>query len=539
MIKAATAKEMREIDRITIKRHGIASIELMERAGLACVKKINEIYFSTLSPHSGEPACRQTGQPGLTSVYVLCGGGNNGGEGLVIARLLQEEGRDVKVFLAVDPSKLKGDAKTNYLRAKKAGIEILPIKSFLTLNSKLLPTGQAGLTQNSLIIDALFGTGLSREIRPPFSDIIKKVNILSLPVFSIDIPSGISSDTGQVMGAAVRAAHTITFGLPKRGHLLYPGADFTGELSIADIGFPQKLLKSKSLKASLIERKDAVSFMPKRPRNSHKGTYGHVLITAGSRGKTGAALMTAKACLRTGAGLVTLGVPETLVDAFQRRVTEEMILPLPDKGDGTLSYDALGILMSFIKKRCDVLAIGPGISVSEDIKKLVKSLVEKLSIPVVIDADGINALSGGAALIRKSRAKLILTPHTGEMARLLSERSAEIEKDRINTAVSFSKKAKAHLALKGAPTVISSPEGEAFINSTGNPGMATAGSGDVLTGMISALLAQGLNPKNASILGVYMHGLAGDIAAGRKGERSLIASDIINAIPKAYKALSS
>ncbi|MDO8281166.1 MAG: NAD(P)H-hydrate dehydratase [Thermodesulfovibrionia bacterium] len=511
MIKVATAHEMMEIDRAAINRYGIAGIELMERAGLACVDKINQMYS-------------------YETAYVLCGGGNNGGDGFVIARILNGEGRNVKAFLAVPASKLKGDAKTNYIRAKKAGVQIFPISKFLTSHS-------SHITRHNLIIDALFGTGLSKEIKSPLSGVINKVNSLSSPVLSVDIPSGISSDTGQIMGCAVKADHTVTFGLPKRGHLLYPGAEYTGRLSIADIGFPQKLLTSSKIKANLIQKADALSLMPQRPKDSHKGTYGHVLIIAGSRGKTGAALMTAKACLRTGAGLVTIGIPDSLVDTFQARVTEEMILPLPDKGNGTLSSAAVPVILKFLEKRGTVLAIGPGISNDKEISALVCELIIRSHVPIVIDADGLNAIAGKTSILKRSGAPVILTPHSGEMARLLNRKAEKLKEDRINTAISFAKKTKAYLVLKGAPTVIAAPSGDAFINSTGNPGMSTAGAGDVLTGMISAFLAQGLNPQKASILGVYMHGNAGDIAAEKKGEHSLIASDIIKAIPSAFRSI--
>jgi len=274
-----------------------------------------------------------------------------------------------------------------------------------------------------------------------------------------------------------------------------------------------------------------------------------VLVIAGSGGKIGAAFMCAKACLRAGAGLVTIGVPETLLDVFQSRVAEEMTLPLPDRGDGTLSLKASDKILTFIADKADVLAIGPGISVTDDTQKLVTALVLNSAAPMVIDADGINALGGAKNIFKKAKAPIILTPHTGEMARLLkksevrSQKSevkklqARIEEDRINIAIKFSQETGTYLVLKGAPTVIAEPEGSVFVNSTGNPGMASAGVGDVLTGMIAGLLGQGLNPLEASILGVYMHGLAGDIAASKKGEHSLIASDMINSLPDAFLSL--
>ena len=575
MLKVATAKEMQNIDRLTIEKYGITGTVLMERAGLAVVKRINELFFQNppsliknpplppfvkggiMGGYCKEEQLRGTDYGQQLTVIVLCGGGNNGGDGFVIARILHNQGKDVKVFLASKPADLKGDAKINYHAALKFGVKILSLKNLFTHHS-------SPITHHCLIIDALFGTGLTKEVRPPLSKAIKKINELTClpagkkcPVIAVDIPSGISSDTGQIMGCAVKAEYTVTFGLPKRGHLLYPGAEYTGKLFIEDIGFPQKLLEVNSINAFLFQEKDAVSLLPERPRYSHKGTYGHVLLIAGSKGKTGAAFMAAKSCLRTGAGLVTIGVPESLVNIFQSRVTEEMVLPLPDKGNGTLSYKAADLILDFAKQKADVLAIGPGISTDDEISRLVSLLITKSGIPIVIDADGINAIAGHADILKKCNVPIILTPHPGEMARLLSQKSEVrsqksekqklrtpnsklqtlIELDRINAAVSFAKRTKTYLVLKGVPTIIASPDGSAFINTTGNPGMATAGTGDVLTGMISALLAQKLSPQNAALLGVYMHGFIGDIAAGTKGEHSLTASDIINLIPAVFKAI--
>jgi NAD(P)H-hydrate epimerase len=437
------------------------------------------------------------------------------------------------------PGKLTGDAKVNYTAAKKFGVKIAPLKKFTTSHSSL----RKG---NCIIVDAILGTGLSKDVREPLSGLIKKINRMSLPVVSVDIPSGVSSDTGRVMGCAVKAGYTVTFGLPKRGHLLYPGAEYTGQLFIEDIGFPGPLLESEKIKVKLPGREDMISLLPERAGYSHKGTYGHVLLVAGSKGKTGAALMAAKACLKTGAGLVTIGIPESLLNTFQSRVTEEMVLPLPDSGGGTLSVESADVILGFIKKRANVLAVGPGLSADDEISKLLCRLVTESKVPIVIDADGLNALAGKTGILKKSRGPVILTPHVGEMARLMKqnlpagqagteERRKEIEQDRIGTAQAFAKKTKTYLVLKGVPTVTAVPDGHAFLNSTGNPGMATAGTGDVLTGMIAALLAQKLSPKDASVLGVYLHGLAGDIAAEKRGGRSMTASDMINAIPSVFK----
>jgi hydroxyethylthiazole kinase-like uncharacterized protein yjeF len=525
-MKVVTAEEMRVIDRRTIEGYGIPGAVLMEKAGLAVVSRIKEVF-------------------GRRRVIAVAGSGNNGGDGLVVARNLYSEGWDVKVFLTTKPEDLKGDALLQYKVASKFGVKIYPIREFLTYYPSLI-------TRDSLIVDALLGTGLSKNVTGTLSEVIHILNRLNIEIISVDIPSGISSDNGQVMGAAVRANYTVTFGLPKRGQFLYPGAQYTGKLFIEDIGFPQELLMSDKLNIELLMKHEVSPFIPERRRYSHKGDYGHVLLVAGSKGKTGAALMAAKACLRSGTGLVTIGVPRSLADIFQSRVTEEMILVLPDKGDGTLSERASRVILDFMNERANTLAIGPGIGVSGHTKKLLETLVKNSTRPMVIDADGINSLKGGREVFSKSKVPIILTPHPGEMARLLNPPSRpfvkggkrgitvsiqDIEKARINIALAFAKETGTYLVLKGVPTIIAEPEGRAYINPTGNPGMASAGTGDVLTGMISGFLSQGLKPIHAAILGVFLHGFAGDIAASEKGEYPLIATDIIEKIPAAFRSL--
>ncbi|MBI5640723.1 MAG: NAD(P)H-hydrate dehydratase [Nitrospirae bacterium] len=511
-MKVVNADEMRLIDKKTIEEYGVPGSVLMERAGLAVAEKVRELFEKK-------------------KVIVLSGGGNNGGDGLVAARNLFNWGWNVRVLLLLKEDRLSPDCLIQYRTAKKLG---LPIEFRSNIDEKDL--------HSAVVVDAILGTGINKAVASPMSDLIGFINRSHVAVISVDIPSGISSDNGQVMGEAVRADYTVTFGLPKTGHLLYPGAEFTGELFIEDIGFPAELLGADSLKTHTIERTDASVLIPERPRYSHKGDFGHVLIVAGSRGKTGAALMSARACLRAGAGMVTIGVPESLADIFQSRVTEEMVLPLPDAGNGRLSAEALDEILHFSAGRIDVLAIGPGIGVSDDTIKMMKQLVQTSPVPLVLDADGINSLQDSTQFLKKSKSPVILTPHTGELARMLGQKADvrnEMEADRINTARFFVRDTGAYLVLKGAPTVIAEPEGRIFINTTGNPGMATAGSGDVLTGMIAAFLGQGLNPIDASIIGTYMHGLAGDIAATEKGMHSLIASDIIDTLPAAFAALKN
>jgi NAD(P)H-hydrate epimerase len=528
IMKVATSEEMRHIDKKTIEGYGVPGVVLMERAGLAVASKIKEIF-------------------GRKRILVIAGSGNNGGDGFVVARNLFEEEWDVRVFLTSNPDDLKGDALLQYKIAKKYGVPIFPVRQLLTYHSSLI-------TKHSIFVDALLGTGLSKTVTGLLLEVIHLINKANLPIISVDIPSGISSDNGQIMGEAVKADYTVTFGLAKRGHFLHPGAQYTGKLFIEDIGFPTELLVSNNLNVSALTKQAAVHLLPERQKYSHKGDYGRVLIVAGSRGKTGAAFMAARACLRSGAGLVTIGVPESLADIFQSRVTEEMTLVLPDRGDGTLAEKASVVILDFLNKDGDVIAIGPGIGVSTDTTKILKTLIQHSTSPLVIDADGINSLQGDRKIFLKSKVPMILTPHPGEMARLINpptppfakggEREEtvnikDIEMDRVSTALSFVKKTKTYLVLKGVPTIIAEPGGTAYINSTGNPGMATAGTGDVLTGMISGFLSQGLKPLDASILGVYTHGLAGDISASEKGMYSLIATDIIDKLPAAFHSLGN
>ena len=522
-MKVVTAEEMRSIDEATVKEYGIPSSTLMERAGLAVAQKIRELFDRK-------------------KVVVLSGGGNNGGDGLVVARTLHNWNWNVRVLLVLKEDKMSPDCLAQYRIAKRTGV---PMEFRTVISAKDI--------HGAVVVDALLGTGINKQVTSPVSGIISFLNRSDVPVVSVDIPSGISTDDGQIRGEAVLADYTITFGLPKCGHLLYPGAEHSGGLFIDDLGFPRELLSSELLKTQTIERQDISLLVPERPPYSHKGDYGHVLMVAGSRGKTGAALMAAKACLRSGAGMITIGVPETLLNVFQERVTEEMVLPLPDNGKGILSEKASSHIIEFLNNSADVLAIGPGVSADQNVSKLLLALLASVTVPMVLDADAINSISGYTDVLKRVKAPLILTPHPGEMARLLTKGSADktvsghsvkdirklVESDRIGSAVSFSKEMGVYLILKGAPTIISDPEGRAFLNTTGNPGMATAGAGDVLTGIVAAFLAQGLNPPDSSILSVFLHGLAGDIAAGKKGMHSLIASDIIEEIPEAFIRLNT
>lgn len=515
-MKVVTAQEMKDIDAGTIRDYGIAGLVLMEKAGLAVTSKIKEIF-------------------GRKKIVVLCGSGNNGGDGLVVARQLHNEGWDARVFLTSQPQYLSPDAVMQYHAAERFGVQMYPIEKFFQ-------DYQTIISGHSLVVDAIFGTGLNKPVRGNLVDVINFINKSGRPVVSVDIPSGISADNGQVLGCAVNASCTVTFGLPKRGHLLYPGAKHTGTLYVADIGFPRALVTSPELPVERLEPAYVSSLIPSRDEYSHKGTYGHVFLIAGSRGKTGAARMAARASLRSGAGLVTVAVPSSIGDMYQCCFTEEMTLTLPDTGSGTLSAKASQAILDFIHTSATVVAIGPGMGVNSDTKKILLDIIKESTCPVLIDADAIRVFGRTKKALPEAKAPLIFTPHPGEMTSLVRDSFANtsaIERDRINTALSFARENRSFLVLKGVPTIISTPDGRAFVNSTGNPGMATAGSGDVLTGMISGLLAQNRDPLRSCILGVYLHGLAGDIAASKRGQHSLIATDITDEIPNAFHSLMS
>ncbi|MDA8173374.1 MAG: NAD(P)H-hydrate dehydratase [Nitrospiraceae bacterium] len=507
-MKVATAAQMRRIDSATIKEFGIPSLVLMERAALSVVKRIKGI------------------SPSPKKTIVLAGSGNNGGDGLAVARMLKNEGWNVKAFLIKTGSGLSVECKAQLETAKKFGVEVF--------NKPPEPAD----FHSAIIVDAIFGTGLGRPIEGPVKKIIEVVNgFPENQVIAVDIPSGINSDTGGIMGTAIKATCTVTFGLPKPGLLLHPGREHAGRLFIEDIGFPSILLGDPAINCQLTVAEDISSLLPERPPYSNKGDFGHVLLLAGSSGKTGAALLGARAALRTGAGLVTMGVPEDTLHDYQANALDEMTFPLPSASGG-LSAAALDEVLRFMTSRGSVLAMGPGLGVTPDIIKLVWGLVKSCASPMVIDADALTALKENPQMLRQAKAPAILTPHPGEASRLLGTSVKEIEQDRIGAARRLAELTGAYVVLKGVPTITAEPEGSIHINSTGTPAMAKAGMGDVLTGMVAALLAQGLPPADASVAAVYIHGLAGEIARRMRGSvYSVLASDLHETISLAFEEL--
>ncbi|MFZ3089623.1 MAG: NAD(P)H-hydrate dehydratase [Nitrospirota bacterium] len=509
-MKIATSEEMQRLDKDAQTRYGISSLILMENAGMQTVRHIEEKY----------------GGLKKKSVVVVSGKGNNGGDGFVIARHAANRGADVSVFLLSDAKGISGDARTNLVILKKMKV---PVHTGIS-NLK------GSLSKADLIVDAIFGTGLKTDVKGIHAKTINLINNAGRPIIAVDIPSGIDADTGQIKGTAVKADTTVTFGLPKIGHFIYPGAAYSGSLKIADISIPKTLIEKSLIKTRLITKDHVKKILPARRPDAHKGDFGHVFIIAGSPGLTGAAIMAGLSALRIGAGLVTLGIPEGLNNILETRLTEIMTLPLPQTEEGTIAVSARTKIFNFLKK-ADAVAIGPGLSQNRETAQLVRELMREVKIPIVIDADGINALAGHADILKKARGQVIITPHPGEMARMVNSSAAEINRDRAAIARRFSEQYNVITVLKGAGTIIAEPSGDIYINSTGNPGMASGGTGDVLTGMIAGLIAQRSPSPDAAIAGVFLHGLAGDLAAKDRGEAGLIAGDVIEKIPEAIKSM--
>ncbi len=509
-----TAEQMRRLDADALTTYGIPVTILMEQAGMGVAREMERRF--------GDLAGR--------SIVVLAGKGHNGGDGLVAARHLLQRGAFVRVFLTFPPDASRGEAR-------------LQAEIFRSMGGRLLDPSSydralfcSALEEADLVIDALVGTGLSAPVTGLAAELIGDVNASGKPVTAVDIPSGISADTGEALGAAVRAALTVTFALPKRGHFLPPGSDHTGELRVVDIGIPRRAIDRAALPLSFFTKEAATACVPARPPEAHKGTFGHVLVVAGSVGKSGAAMLTSRAALRAGAGLTTLACPERVLRSGEDKPAEIMTLPLPETPEHTLAAHALDSLLA-ASKTATVVAIGPGLSTHVETQSVIREFIARVSIPVVIDADGLNALADHLDLLKRPHVPMVLTPHPGEMGRLTRLGAREVQRRRIDIATEFAKTYEVVLVLKGARTVVASPDGRATLNPTGNSGMATAGTGDVLTGVIAALLAQGLAPAEAARLGVYLHGWAGDLIASERGERGMMAGDVIARIPAALNYL--
>lgn len=510
-MKVYPSEAMQEADRRAINEAGIPGLTLMENAGSGCASLIHERYNA----------------PTSKKAVVIAGKGNNGGDGYVIARLLQHRGWHVTTFVLADRSEINGDALSNLERLPPDDVRFCPLG---------IAPHAGELAEATTIVDAIFGTGLTREITGPAAETINIINAAGRPVVAVDIPSGIHGTTGRLLGTAIRADLTVTFGGVKSGHVQHPGIEYTGELKVIEIGIPPTIL-AEIPGYEYVNDTVARGLIRPRGRTAHKGSCGHVLIVAGSRGKTGAAAMSANSAIRCGSGLVTLAAPATLNDILEVKTTEAMTVPLDDAGRGYLSSLALPGIQAVLPGK-NAVALGPGLSRNAETAALICTVLKEINLPAVLDADAINAVAQQPESLRTGTAHpIILTPHPGEMSRLMGIPVARIEADRIAAARDTAAHFGVFIILKGAGTICAAPDGRVSINGSGNPGMASGGMGDVLTGILVSLVGQGYQPFEACMLAVYLHGYAADLVAADKGEIGINATDVQERLPYAYKAL--
>ncbi|MGD8227943.1 MAG: NAD(P)H-hydrate dehydratase [Desulfobacteraceae bacterium] len=515
-MRLVKAPEIQEMDRLTIQKLGIPGAVLMENAARGATR----VFLDHFAPSIN------------SSVVVLCGRGNNGGDGYVMARYLQQAGFRVTVILLSKLNNVSGDALINLKVIKKMGLEILEVP-----DAKRWATKRRVLRNCDYIIDGILGTGLNSPVKGFYGQVLKYVNTLDKPVMAIDIPSGLNADTGQIMGAAIKAELTATFGYPKVGHLIFPGADLVGRLVRIDIGIPDTVATQIPTSSVMTDPSHLNHLFGVENQDIHKGNRGHLLVLSGSTGKTGAAALTSLGGLRAGAGLVTLGVPESLNPILEGKLTEAMTEPLPETSDGSLSLKAEKKIRSLMEGKT-ALALGPGLSTDPETASLVRRIVAGSRLPTVIDADGLNALSQDRSSISSCGQSTILTPHPGEIARLTGIKASAIQHDRIGTSIQFVKKYGCHLVLKGARTLITQPDGKLYVNPTGNPALSSGGAGDVLTGLIGGFLARGWSMTEAAIAGVYLHGLAADYLAEDMGQVGVLAGELLDVLPELMFSLS-
>ena len=512
-MKITSAAEMREIDRVTTEKFGVPSLDLMEHAGTAVADFALQHY------------------PKAQKVGVVCGKGNNGGDGFVAARKLRDAGRQVRVLLLADPAELRGDAAEMFRRMR--------IEAVVALNAEELHERGREVLASDLLLDAVLGTGFRPPVKGLYADAITEMNSSGAPVIAVDIPSGadadsMAPDTGSLRA---RANGIVTFTAPRPAHVF--AELMLGETEVAPIGSPDEAIVS-SLGLNLITPRDFAEFLAPREPEGQKGIYGHALIVGGSFGKSGAAAMAGVACLRSGVGLATVATPRSALPTVAGYAPELMTEPVAESDSGTITAEAVAQLDPLLKAM-NVVALGPGISRNPETVSFVQQFVPHCPKTLVIDADGLNAFAGNTSGLNGSKRFLVLTPHPGEMARLTGKTIKEVQADRIGIARGFAKQHQCVLVLKGHRTLVALPDGTVWVNVTGNPGMATGGAGDVLTGMTAGLVAQAHAMKSpdadvkAVIAAVYLHGLAGDVARERMGEPSLIATDIIAGLPEAFR----
>jgi NAD(P)H-hydrate epimerase len=512
-MKLVTGRQMAAIDRRAIAS-GVSGFDLMENAG----RGVFEAVVERLRQGSGR------------KVAVVCGKGNNGGDGFVVARLLRAAQVPVQTFLLARPEEVAGDAGAHLERTRSSGVEVEEVAREEGVERLV-----RGLEASDLVVDAILGTGLRGGARGLAAQAIEAIHRAGRPVVSVDVPSGLDADTGRAEGPCVQAALTVTFGLPRIGHFFFPGRALCGALRLVDIGIPRAAVEAEGVEVHLTTGADARRWLPRRRPDAHKGDCGRVVVLAGSVGLTGAATLCASAAVRAGAGLVTVGAPASLNDILEVKLTEAMTVPLPEvRRRRCLSLRARGEVRR-LAERADAVALGPGIGTHRETAELVHRLLADIPAPLVLDADGLNALEGRPELLRSRHEPTIITPHPGEFSRLTGRPTPDLLADPIGCARAFAVSHGVVVALKGAPTVVADPSGAVFVNPTGNAGMATGGAGDVLTGVIAALVGQGLGPEAAARLGVFLHGAAGDLARDRRGEVGLAAGDLVEALPEAVK----
>lgn len=520
-MKILTAAEMREVDRLTTERYGVPSAELMENAGKSTAQFVQR-RFSDLERRV---------------IFVLCGKGNNGGDGFVVARQLLELGATPEVILFCDPREMKGEAQDNLRRWENVSGELHVVRT-----SSELGEWRSKLGSCDLLIDALLGTGIRGPVEGLLREVIEIVNqrTAGTSVIAVDIPSGLHADTGEVQGGAIVADYTVTFTAPKLGMFQGKASENVGQLIVRDIGSPLELISSVGRgRLHWAEPSEFERFAVRRKPDGNKGDYGHALIAAGSVGKSGAAVLASWAALRIGAGLVTVATPEPVLPIVAAHTPEIMTEPLAATNAGTVSLGSLedGRFDAILKGK-RALAIGPGFTTQEETQRFIRTVVGKRSsVPLILDADGLNAFAGRATELKGPGGFIAVTPHPGEMARLTGLKTDEVQARRMQLALQSAGGWNAYVVLKGQNTIVAAPDGSAFVNSTGNPGMGTGGTGDVLTGMLAGLTAQfgTENWERVLAFGVYLHGLAGDIAYAEFDEAPLMASDLIRAIPRAYQ----
>ncbi len=517
-MRLATPDEMRQMDRAAAESYGVSGLALMENAGAAVAR----VAYRVATRAARTELCCRGGPARSMSVCILAGRGNNGGDGFAAARHLAGYGARVSVYVVGDPCAIQGDARANLDAMVKSGIAVVPLIGEGAWNAV-----RADLAASDVIIDAVLGTGARGAPSPEAARAISLMNESPAPIVAVDVPSGVHALTGEVAGECVIAHITVTLALAKTGLLTYPGASCVGRVVVDGIGMPPALVESSGIRTRLTTPDDVRVALPVRRPDAHKGDFGRVLIVAGSLGMSGAPSLAAMGALRSGAGLVHLSVPAVIAGEVSARHAEVMTHPTPE-----------GNLPAILEMAtaCQAVVVGPGMSRGERTSAIVDAMIAELRVPLVLDADAVNVLAGRAQALREAKAPVVLTPHPGELGRLLGVGADEINRDRLGWARRAALETGATVVLKGARTVIADRTGEAYVNPTGNPGMATAGMGDVLAGVIGSLCAAGLSGLAAGYCSAYIHGLAGDFAARKRGWDGMVAGDVLAHVPESFRA---